>query len=242
MLRGLAHLHANGIVHRDVKPENLLFVDEPRGDAASGWVPGTLKLADLGIARMLRGGEKAQTLTGTPAYVAPELARLSRGVGDGYAFPVDVWATGCVLYLLILGAPPFFADDPKECLSLVEKGAYAMDAKAPCSDGVRSLIAGLLHPREAARMTAKEALQDPWVVSLGSDQNLGVTLAALTGKRKVRKVVKGLSAARRMRRLSAMFAERPPPHGPTPPPERPPNAAATTTTSPNASRRLKREE
>ena len=91
-------------------------------------------------------------------------------------------------------------------------------------------------------MTAKEALQDPWVVSLGSDQNLGVALAVLAGKRKVRKVVKGLSAARRMRRLSAMFAERPPPHGPTPPPERPPNAAATTTTSPNASRRLKREE
>lgn len=98
--RGLAAAHGQGIVHRDVKPGNLLLGED-----------GTVKIADFGIARFLADSSSALTTTGqvlgTSAYLAPE-----RGLGRPAGPPSDVYALGCVVYELLTGRPPFCADHP----------------------------------------------------------------------------------------------------------------------------------
>ena len=90
-IQGLDYLHRNGIVHMDVKPDNMLIA----GD-------GHIKVTDFGLAK--RVGEKGgdEGVVGTPGYIAPELIR-----GRAHDHRVDYWAIGCVLFEFLTGAPPF---------------------------------------------------------------------------------------------------------------------------------------
>ena len=90
--RGLAHAHAAGLVHRDIKPQNLLLRDD-----------GTLKIADFGIARAAEGTALTQagTVLGTAAYLSPEQA-----LGEEVTPAADVYSLGAVLYELLTGRPP----------------------------------------------------------------------------------------------------------------------------------------
>jgi serine/threonine protein kinase len=97
---GLSAAHRQGVIHRDVKPGNLLLAAD-----------GTVKIADFGIARLVTGAERALTSTGeipgTSHYLAPERARGRPGGPEA-----DVYALGCVLYQLVTGHPPFYGDTP----------------------------------------------------------------------------------------------------------------------------------
>jgi non-specific serine/threonine protein kinase len=102
---GLHHAHQHGVLHRDVKPENLMFSGE-----------GTLKVTDLGIAKVIGGSAtlatRAGEVLGTPAYIAPEQAR-----GDELTPATDVYAAGTLLYELLAGRLPFPTDsDPATML------------------------------------------------------------------------------------------------------------------------------
>lgn len=101
---GLASAHRQGIVHRDIKPGNLLSDPE-----------GTVKIADFGIARFVNDPSAALTTTGqivgTSLYLAPE-----RALGRTAEPASDVYALGCVLYQLLTGQPPFRADTPTATL------------------------------------------------------------------------------------------------------------------------------
>jgi beta-lactam-binding protein with PASTA domain/tRNA A-37 threonylcarbamoyl transferase component Bud32 len=99
VLRALAAAHAAGLVHRDVKPENVLLADD-----------GRVKVADFGLARAIETSNLTQTtglLIGTVAYLAPE--QVESGTANARS---DVYATGVLLWELLTGAPPYAGDKP----------------------------------------------------------------------------------------------------------------------------------
>jgi hypothetical protein len=119
VLEGLAHAHANGVVHRDVKPANILLAD---GDEIS------VRLLDFGLARM----EEAETLTGvgdvpgTLAYIPPE-----RLAGEQSGPAGDVWAVGVLLWEALAGAHPFWASSLLETARAIEAGAPPLASARP---------------------------------------------------------------------------------------------------------------
>ena len=129
VLRGLAHAHAAGIVHRDIKPDNILLVDHA-GD------PDFAKILDFGIAKLLgeaeadEGGDKltqAGFTVGTPAYLSPEQA-----FGEEIDSRTDLYAASVVLYEMIAGVPPFRSDDTLAALPMhVCKAGLPLPATAP---------------------------------------------------------------------------------------------------------------
>mmetsp|Transcript_27101 Transcript_27101/g.83506 ORF Transcript_27101/g.83506 Transcript_27101/m.83506 type:complete len:459 (+) Transcript_27101:368-1744(+) len=104
LVLALAHVHALGVVYRDLKPENLVLDSK-----------GYVKLVDLGLAKVVPG--KTWTLCGTPDYLAPEVI-----LNEGHDKAVDYWALGVLMYELVAGSPPFYADDPMEVYEKILSG------------------------------------------------------------------------------------------------------------------------
>jgi eukaryotic-like serine/threonine-protein kinase len=146
--RGLDAAHAAGIVHRDVKPANLLL------DGG-----GTLKITDFGIARMsgtdLTTGLTGPVLLGTAAYVAPEQVR-----GEPAEPASDRYALGCVLYELLTGRPPFTGTAHEVLAAHVDTEPVPVDqVRTDVDPGLADLVMGLLAKNPVDRpASAAEAL------------------------------------------------------------------------------------
>lgn len=151
ILRGLAYLHENEIVHRDMKPENLLL-DKPGKHF-------TVKIADFGYASKLRRKAFRKHL-GTPGYCAPEIY-LSRP----YRFECDMWSFGCILYILLTGSPPFDHEDDAKAAQETVAGEYDLTLPefADMSPHAIDLIKRLLCVDQRERITAKQALRHKWM-------------------------------------------------------------------------------
>ena len=138
IVQGLEHCHAHSICHRDLKPENLLL-----DDAMS------LKLADFGMAQLMKNNSILKTSCGSPHYASPEIIE-----GQTYDAKVtDVWSIGVILYALITGSLPFDHDNIPTLLSMVTKGHYTTPAHVP-SD-VSHLISRMLtvDPKKRIRLS-----------------------------------------------------------------------------------------
>ncbi|XP_008169600.1 calcium/calmodulin-dependent protein kinase type II subunit gamma isoform X11 [Chrysemys picta bellii] len=153
ILESVNHIHQHDIVHRDLKPENLLLASKCKSAA--------VKLADFGLAIEVQGEQQAWFgFAGTPGYLSPEVLRK-----DPYGKPVDIWACGVILYILLVGYPPFWDEDQHKLYQQIKAGAY--DFPSPEWDTVtpeaKNLINQMLTINPAKRITADQALKHPWV-------------------------------------------------------------------------------
>uniref|UniRef100_A0A8C6MJC3 calcium/calmodulin-dependent protein kinase n=1 Tax=Nothobranchius furzeri TaxID=105023 RepID=A0A8C6MJC3_NOTFU len=153
ILDSVSYTHQHDIVHRDLKPENLLLASKCKNAA--------VKLADFGLAIEVQGEQQAWFgFAGTPGYLSPEVLRK-----EAYGKPVDIWACGVILYILLVGYPPFWDEDQHKLYQQIKAGAY--DFPSPEWDTVtpeaKNLINQMLTINPAKRITAQEALKHPWV-------------------------------------------------------------------------------
>lgn len=138
ILLGVEHLHANGIIYRDLKPENVLL----DGD-------GHVCLTDFGLSKRAGSGQETQTFCGTPEYLAPEVI-----VGDSYGKAVDWWSFGVMLYEMLVGLPPFYSENVHRMYELIQHATLRFpDGVSP---EARSLLVRLLQRSPALRLGSGE--------------------------------------------------------------------------------------
>ncbi|KHN16906.1 Calcium-dependent protein kinase SK5 [Glycine soja] len=144
--------HSLGVMHRDLKPENFLFdtIDE---DAK-------LKATDFGLSVFYKPGESFCDVVGSPYYVAPEVLRKLYGPES------DVWSAGVILYILLSGVPPFWAESEPGIFRqiLLGKLDFQSEPWPSISDSAKDLIRKMLDQNPKTRLTAHEVLRHPWIV------------------------------------------------------------------------------
>ncbi|XP_018564518.1 serine/threonine-protein kinase GM11705 isoform X1 [Anoplophora glabripennis] len=153
LVSALAYLHNLNIVHRDVKPENLLV--EVDGNRVV-----YLKLGDFGLACEVT--RPLFTVCGTPTYVAPEILAES-----GYGLKIDVWAAGVILYILLCGYPPFVSqdNDQEKLFDCILSGQYDFPDEYwhEVSASAKELIQHMLQLAPELRFSAEDVLDHPWL-------------------------------------------------------------------------------
>ncbi|XP_023202084.1 calcium/calmodulin-dependent protein kinase type II delta 1 chain isoform X6 [Xiphophorus maculatus] len=193
ILEAVLHCHQMGVVHRDLKPENLLLASKLKGAA--------VKLADFGLAIEVQGDQQAWFgFAGTPGYLSPEVLRK-----DPYSKPVDMWACGVILYILLVGYPPFWDEDQHRLYQQIKAGAY--DFPSPEWDTVtaeaKDLINKMLTINPAKRVTAADALKHPWICQRS-------TVASMVHRQETVECLKKFNARRKLKGaiLTTMIATR----------------------------------
>ncbi|KAJ1727633.1 Calcium/calmodulin-dependent protein kinase type I, partial [Coemansia biformis] len=162
-VEGVAFLHAHGIMHRDLKTENCLV----RTDASGA--PTSVVIADFGMAHLVPEGNSrvVTNVCGTPGYMAPEMIQRA-----GHGKPVDMWAVGVMTYFMLSGMNPFQRQNRSAEFRAIVSGCYEFAPAhrwAGVSRTARDFIASLLVVDPAHRLTAKEALQHPWLRDCKTD-------------------------------------------------------------------------
>lgn len=201
VIKGVQYLHMVAIVHRDIKPENVLCVSKT-------W-PLQVKLADFGLAEFSVDGEineQQQTMIGTPGYVAPEVVKREK-----YGPPVDMWAVGVLLYIMLSGKMPFYGHDDAACLNMIRAGHYSMPVRewANISGEAKSLVKGLLQLNADKRLTANAALHHPWLADLTavSSSPINNDLSGIhSRRRKFRTAVRATMTVGRIKEIANLAA------------------------------------
>jgi polo-like kinase 4 len=141
LINALDYIHANGVVHRDLKLSNILLT----GDMANNshgqcdFSPDLVKICDFGLAfQKEHPDEEHFTLCGTPNYIAPEVVSQ-----QSHGYPADLWSVGCLFYSMVVGTPPFERGDVKDTLRRIVSGEYR-DPSSLSVDGV-DFLRSLLH-------------------------------------------------------------------------------------------------
>ncbi|KAI4370406.1 hypothetical protein MLD38_018761 [Melastoma candidum] len=181
--------HDHGVIHRDLKPENFLFSN------ASESSP--LKAIDFGLSTFFKPGQHFGEIVGSPYYMAPEVLRRNYGPA------IDVWSTGVILYILLCGVPPFWAETEEGIAQAIVRGEinFTRDPWPKVSAEAKDLVKKLLSPNPYDRLTVQEVLEDPWIqntekasnISLGENVGLRIKQFSLMNKFKKKIVVDNLS-------------------------------------------------
>ncbi|GJW80437.1 calcium-dependent protein kinase 7-like protein [Tanacetum coccineum] len=160
--------HKHGVMHRDLKPENFLY--ENKKETAA------LKAIDFGLSVFFKPGERFNEIVGSPYYMAPEV--LKRNYGP----EVDVWSAGVILYILLCGVPPFWAETEQGVAQAIIRSVvdFKRDPWPKVSDTAKDLVKKMLNPDAKLRLTAQEVLDHPWILNAKKAPNvsLGETVKA----------------------------------------------------------------
>ncbi|CAH8283556.1 unnamed protein product [Eruca vesicaria subsp. sativa] len=143
--------HSLGVMHRDLKPENFLFVSKEEDSL--------LKTIDFGLSMFFKPDEIFTDVVGSPYYVAPEVLRKR------YGSESDVWSAGVIVYILLSGVPPFWAETEQGIFEQVLHGDldFSSDPWPSISDGAKDLVQKMLVRDPKRRLTAHQVLCHPWV-------------------------------------------------------------------------------
>ncbi|CAL4909767.1 unnamed protein product [Urochloa decumbens] len=158
--------HSMGVMHRDLKPENFLFLNK-RDDSP-------LKATDFGLSVFFKPGEQFRDLVGSAYYVAPEVLKRR------YGAEADIWSAGVILYILLSGVPPFWAENEDGIFDAVLRGHidFASDPWPSISNSAKDLVKKMLRQDPKERLTAAEILNHPWIREDGEapDKPIDITV------------------------------------------------------------------
>ncbi|PIN26126.1 Ca2+/calmodulin-dependent protein kinase, EF-Hand protein superfamily [Handroanthus impetiginosus] len=143
--------HSMGVIHRDLKPENFLLLNKDEN--------APLKATDFGLSVFYKQGEVFKDIVGSAYYIAPEV--LKRRYGP----EVDIWSVGVMLYILLSGVPPFWAESENGIFNAILRGHvdFSSDPWPAISNGAKDLVRKMLNSDPKQRLTAYEVLNHPWI-------------------------------------------------------------------------------
>eukprot|EP00801_Mesodinium_rubrum_P003142 Mrub_03142.p1 GENE.Mrub_03142~~Mrub_03142.p1 ORF type:complete len:488 (-),score=88.94 Mrub_03142:61-1446(-) len=151
IVRSVNYLHKRNIVHRDIKPENFMFVEKDSSD---------LKMIDLGLATNFnKHADKLSTKAGSPYYIAPET------LNGSYDHTCDIWSLGVLLYIMLIGYPPFRGDRDEEVIKNVKKGKLEFPGEEwdEISDSAKDLLKKMINLNPKSRISAEKILEHEWL-------------------------------------------------------------------------------
>ncbi|KFK28778.1 hypothetical protein AALP_AA7G046400 [Arabis alpina] len=143
--------HFMGVMHRDLKPENFLLASKDEN--------AMLKATDFGLSVFIEEGKIYRDIVGSAYYVAPEVLRRS------YGKEIDIWSAGIILYILLCGVPPFWAENEKGIFDEILKGEIDFESQPwpSISESAKDLVRKMLTKDPKKRISAAQALEHPWI-------------------------------------------------------------------------------
>uniref|UniRef100_A0A669DKQ8 Myosin light chain kinase, smooth muscle n=1 Tax=Oreochromis niloticus TaxID=8128 RepID=A0A669DKQ8_ORENI len=193
IIDGVNFIHKQGIVHLDLKPENIMCINKTGSK---------IKLIDFGLARRLENAGTLKVLFGTPEFVAPEVINY-----EPISYPTDMWSIGVICYILLSGLSPFMGDNDNETLSNVTSATWDFEDEAfdEISDNAKDFITKLLKKDMKARLSCAQCFEHPWL-----KQDTNTMKAKKLSKERMKKYIlrrkwqKTGHAVRAIGRLSSM--------------------------------------
>ncbi|KAG6394082.1 hypothetical protein SASPL_144661 [Salvia splendens] len=154
------HCHFMGVMHRDLKPENFLLSSKEE--------KAMLKATDFGLSVFIEEGKVYRNIVGSAYYVAPEVLKRS------YGKEMDVWSAGVILYILLSGVPPFWAETEKGIFDAIlkEEVDFVSQPWPSISNSGKDLVRKMLTKDPKKRITSSEVLEHPWIKGQASDKRI----------------------------------------------------------------------
>lgn len=155
IISAVYYLHSNNIVHRDIKPENILISNSNK-DLLS------IKLIDFGSCNYIKKNENFTLKVGSPYYIAPEVLK------HDYNNKCDIWSIGVILYILLVGYPPFKAKNKNDLFNKIKTGSYSMEGPGwnRVSAQAKDLVTHMLEYDYNKRYSAEKCLNHIWIKQL----------------------------------------------------------------------------
>ncbi|KAG2394384.1 Calcium-dependent protein [Vigna angularis] len=143
--------HSMGVIHRDLKPENFLLLSKDEN--------APLKATDFGLSVFFKEGEQFKDIVGSAYYIAPEVLKRK------YGPEVDIWSVGVMLYILLCGVPPFWAESEHGIFNAILRGHvdFTSDPWPSISPSAKDLVSHMLNSDPKERFTAAQVLDHPWI-------------------------------------------------------------------------------
>ncbi|CAK9163942.1 unnamed protein product [Ilex paraguariensis] len=160
--------HFMGVIHRDLKPENFLLSDKSEN--------ARLKATDFGLSVFIAEGKVYRDIVGSAYYVSPEVLRRR------YGKEIDIWSAGVMLYILLSGVPPFWAETEKGIFDAILKGDIDFDSQPwpSISKSAKDLVQKMLTQDPKRRITAAQVLEHPWLREGGEASDKPIDNAVLS--------------------------------------------------------------